>query len=308
MEISRKFDVVIVGGGPAGMAAALWCDELVLSSCLIEKGRALGGQLAWIHNPINNYPGAEFASGSECIESFKASLSDRIFQLFTYTEVVSIDLEKRTVETSAGTFEGDSIILAMGIRRRELGVPGEVEFRGSGILASGSRDRRQVDGQDVAVIGGGDAALENALILAEFANKVYLIHRRDGFSAREEFIASVAANAKIELILGAKVDKFGGERELAYIDIRHAAGASRRLPVTKAVVRIGVVPNSEILAGHLDLDERGYVRADRLGRTSADRVYAIGDIANPVSPTIATAVGSAANVVKAITRSARFLE
>lgn len=305
MEISRKFDVVIVGGGPAGMAAALWCDELGFSSCLIEKGGSLGGQLAWIHNPINNYAAAEFSSGSECIEGFKTSLSGRTFQLFTDTEAVSIDLDKRTVETPGGTFKGDSLVLAMGIRRRELGVPGEMEFRGNGILASGSRDRRQVEGQDVAVIGGGDAALENALILTEYANKVLLIHRRDGFTARNEFIESIASNAKIEPILGATVDEFGGGDQLEFVDVRDAAGSSRRLPVTKAVVRVGVVPNSEMLAGHLDLDETGYVRVDHLGRTSADRVYAIGDIANPVSPTIASAVGSAATVVKSIAKCAR---
>lgn len=308
MGVCTKFDVVIVGGGPAGMAAALWSDELGLASCLLEKGNSLGGQLSWIHNPIRNYPGAEFRDGAECLKGFEASISDRRFEFFPNVSTFSVVSATREVMTSAGSFSGKAIVIASGVRRRELSVPGEAEFRGSGILESGSRDRRSVDGLDVAVVGGGDAALENALLLAEFANKVYIVHRRDRFSAREEFVAAVAAIPKIECLLETNVERFGGENELEFVDVIGTGGSSCRLSISNAVIRIGVVPNSELLVNAAELDDRSYVKVDSLGRTSAEGVYAIGDVANPVAPTIASAVGTAATAIKSIAESTRFFE
>lgn len=299
MAASKKFDVVIIGGGPAGMTAALWCDELKLSSCIIEKRGSMGGQLSWIHNSIENYPGARFSDGSTCLEEFKASISERSFELLLNTSAVALDTDSRSVLTTVGPVAADSIVIASGVRRRRLEVPGEEEFRGKGLLDSGSRDRHQTEGMDVAVVGGGDAALENALILSEFARRVFLIHRRDHFVARREFIDAVAANDKIEPVMNATVVRFGGDRELEFIEIKEITG-TRQIRTSHAVVRIGVVPNSEFLHGIIDLDSRGYVRVDHLGRTSVAGVYAIGDIAFPASPTIATAVGSAATVVKTI--------
>jgi thioredoxin reductase (NADPH) len=308
MGICSKFDVVIVGGGPAGMGAALWCDELGLSSCLLEKSGAPGGQLSWIHNPIRNYLGAEFRDGAECLERFKASISDRRFELFPNVSAFSIVSETREVITSVGSFSGKAIVIASGVRRRELSVPGEAEFRGRGILDSGSGERQSADGLDVAVVGGGDAALENALILAEFANKVYIIHRRGRFSAREEFIRAVSANPKIECMLETNVEQFGGENELEFVDTISTGGPSRRSSISKAVVRIGVVPNSELLFNAAELDDRGYVRVDYLGRTSAKGIYAIGDVANQTAPTIASAVGAATTAIKSIAESTRNFE
>lgn len=303
-----KFDVVIIGGGPAGMAAALWCDELGLTSCLLEKRGTFGGQLAWIHNPIRNYLGADFRDGADCLKHFEASIADRRFEAFANRMVFSIAADTREVLTSTGSFTGAAIVVATGVRRRELGVPGEAEFRGLGILDSGSRDRQETLGLNVAVVGGGDAALENALILAEFASKVYLIHRRDRFSAREGFIRSVADNSKIECLMETQVERFGGEQELESVDVIGADSISRRLSVSKAVVRIGVQPNSALLSNVAEVDDRGYVKVDSVGRTSADGIYAVGDVANPVAPTISTAVGSAATAVKSIAASIQVFE
>lgn len=308
-EKSGHFDVVIIGAGPAGMAAALWCDELKLSACLIEIRTFSGGQLDWIHNPINNYPGTAFRDGRDCLDHFKRSLADRSFSFRPNESVAEINVESGTVGIGGDDpIRARAIILATGVRRRQLGVPGENDFIGRGLLASGSRDRHDASGATVAVIGGGDAALENAIILGERAEKVYLIHRRDRFSARAEFVRAVNENQRIESVMSAEVREFGGSESLEFIDIERGMNGPLRIRISKAVVRVGVVPNSELLVGKVVLDNAGYVTVDRSGRTSTPNVYAVGDVAFPESPTIATAVGSAAAAVKSIAANIRVLE
>lgn len=296
-----QFDIVIVGGGPAGMSAALWCDELGLTSCLIDTASNFGGQLHWIHNPITNYLGAKFDNGVAVLRAFSKSLSDRQLSLMLDCTVASIDPPTLSVSLEDGRdISAKAIVLATGVRRRTLDVPGEAEFKGKGVLESGSRDKGEASGRKVAVIGGGDAALENALILAEFAEKVYLVHRRDKFSAREEFIKAVKHHDRIEVILNARVKELGGSSNLEFVDVDLTAGGSSRIAIESAVVRIGVQPNSEIVRGIAEFDDAGYINADREGRTSAPGIYAIGDVANPTSPTISTATGSAAAAIKSI--------
>lgn len=304
-----QFDVTIVGGGPAGMAAALWCDELGLSSCLIERSSDVGGQLHWIHNPIENYAGAKFGNGIDCLRRFKESLAARRSKLISDATVVSIDSEESTVHLDAGeTVSGKAIVLATGVRRRTLGVRGEREFEGRGLLTSGSRDKREASGVRVAVVGGGDAALENALILAEYASRVYLIHRRDRFSARREFVKEVSRHKNIETVLDARVAEFGGSETLEFIDIDRGSAGRERIRVDKAVVRIGVQPNSELIAEDVDVGDAGYIVTDRVGRTTVENIYAIGDVAFPESPTVSTAVGSAATAIKYIAANIRSSE
>lgn len=301
-----QFDVIIVGGGAAGIAAAVWCDDLDLTSCIIERSSDLGGQLHWIHNPIGNYPGATFRDGSESARRFKDSILGRRVVVMTDARVIGIDAKATNVELDGGqVISGKAIVFATGVRRRKLLVPGEEEFAGRGILGSGSRDRHEASGSIAAVVGGGDAALENALILADHAEKVFLVHRREGFSARKEFINAVGEQKRIEPVLGAQVKEFGGSEKLKFIDLDRGSAGSQRLAVDKAVVRVGVEPNSDLLKGSVVLDGSGYVVVDRLGRTSVPNIYAIGDVACPESPTIASAVGSAATAIKDLASSIR---
>lgn len=304
-----QFDVLIVGGGPAGMAAALWCDDLGLSSCLVDSSSNLGGQLHWIHNPITNYIGAEFPNGDAVARAFSAPLSKFFFTPMLDYEVMSIDPASRTVSLDDGReISAKAIVLATGVRRRKLDVPGEAEFKGKGILDSGSRDKAEASGRKAAVVGGGDAALENALILADHAEKVFLIHRGEKFSARKDFVKAVKHHERIEVVLNARVTEFGGSSDLEFVDVELASSGSSRIAIDNAVVRIGVQPNSELLRGIVNLDAAGYISVDREGRTSADRIFAIGDVANPVSPTISTATGSASSAIKCIAASIRKTE
>lgn len=301
-----QFDVVIVGGGVAGMAAAMWCDELGLSECMIDRATDFGGQLRWIHNPITNYPPATFKNGAELLGRFQESLADRHFKRMPNTPVTSIDHHKTSVVLGNGqTILAAAIILATGVRRRTLGVPGEGEFAGKGILESGSRDRADATGRSVAVIGGGDAALENALILGEYADKVYLIHRGDRFSARQEFVERVERHDRIECIFNSHVREFSGSSALEFVVVEREGIGTDRIAIEIAVVRVGVEPNSELISDAADTDEAGYVKVDAAGRSSLIGIYAIGDVAFPISPTIATAVGSAATAVKSIAAEIR---
>src|SRR5688500_2501014 len=188
---STIFDTVIIGGGPAGISAALWCSELGLSAVLLERSGQLGGQLHNIFNPIRNFPGREAENGEDFYREFVKCLQDRRVRIITNATIGRIDAgEKRTSLADGSSFRSTAIIIAAGVRRRDLGVRGEGEFRGRGVLESGAKDRRLVEGKRVVVVGGGDAAIENALIFSEFAEKVVVVHRRDRFTARSEFLAA----------------------------------------------------------------------------------------------------------------------
>ena len=164
------------------------------------------------------------------------------------TSVVEFDTEKIAATLSNGqTLEPRAAIIATGVRRRRLGVPGEKEFAGRGILESGALDKASVAGKRVAIIGGGDAALENASILSEFAEKVYLIHRRSAFSARPEFIESASRHPNIEFIFDSVITDLKGDKTLSSIELR-AGSSPRTIETDAALIRIGVQPNSEIFS------------------------------------------------------------
>ncbi|HMT07014.1 MAG TPA: NAD(P)/FAD-dependent oxidoreductase [Pyrinomonadaceae bacterium] len=296
---SPEFDIVIAGGGPAGMAAAIWCADLGLSCCLIEGSSSLGGQLGWIHAAITNYPGIVAENGADLLRRFESSLPNNIDRVYG-SRVVSIDAAELAVTLDSGrTLTCRSIILATGIRRRRLGIQGEVEFLGKGILDSGSKAKSNVSGKRVVIIGGGDAAIENALILSESAAKVTVIHRRAGFSAREEFLEPATKRSNVELITSSELLSINGDDVVKTTTFRsNASDQSREIDADAVLIRVGVEPNSEFVEGIVDLDPRGYIVVDRNCMTSISNVFAIGDVSNPAAPTIAGAVGDAATAVK----------
>src|SRR5690349_10855944 len=161
-------DVVIIGAGPAGLSAARWCDELGLDTLVLEQNEEVGGQLVSVHNPINNYLGLRADDGQQLRDRFVEQTKDSDFDIWTNVEIESVDLKAKRVTLRSGEeLQSIALILATGLRRRWLGIPGETEFEGRGIIESATRDREQFAGKDVCVVGGGDAAAENALLLAE---------------------------------------------------------------------------------------------------------------------------------------------
>ena len=299
---AQNFDVIIVGGGAAGMSAALWCEELGLRALLLESGGELGGQLLRVYNPIENHLGREAENGRHLRDIFVKQIEKRKFAIRLESKVAEIDVRaKRVVLQSGEEFFARALVIATGVRRRKLGVEGEEKFAGRGILESGKRDAEKVSGQTVCIVGGGDAALENALILSETAAKVYLVHRRRRFRAREEFVEKVSLNSKIEIFYENAVRKIDGETHVEAVEVENLKSKRvRRIDVQAVLIRIGVEPNTELLKGKVMLDRQGYVRINRDCETSVKGVFAVGDVSNPLSPTVSSAVGAGATAAKAI--------
>jgi thioredoxin reductase (NADPH) len=299
-EENRCLDVIIIGAGPAGISAAIWCKDLGLTALVLEKEKEPGGQLLSIYNPITNYPGLKAQNGRELRDRFLETANSYGVDIRLSTKVVEIDIENTSVLTAAGQrFSARSIILATGVRRRRLNIPGETEFIGKGIIESGARDKESVRGKTVAIIGGGDAALENALILAEYAAKIYLIHRRDRFSAREEFIDRAATARTVEFVLDTELIRIDGGDRITSIAVNNAkTGHSHAIPVDAVLIRIGVEPNSGLLAGQFDLDLAGYASVCCSGGANGSNILTVGDVAYPFAPTIASAVGTGAAAAK----------
>jgi thioredoxin reductase (NADPH) len=218
--------------------------------------------------------------------------------------VVTVDLTRRLVHLSdRSTYEGGAIVIATGVRRRKLGVVGEEKFRGRGILTSGIKEAESVTGKRVVIVGGGDAAIENSLILSEYADSVTVVHRRGGFTAREEFVERAKQLSNVKLMMNYVVERFGGRDELESLTLRNVLDNSAiEIACDHCLIRIGVRPNTELFSSQLSIDINGYIKTDPSFRSSVENVYAVGDVANPLALTISTAVGNAATAVSVISK------
>ncbi|MDX6575461.1 MAG: thioredoxin reductase [Blastocatellia bacterium] len=294
-------DVLIIGSGPAGLSAARWCDELGLDTLVLEQSEEVGGQLLSIHNPINNYLGIQIDNGRELRDLFVAQNKDCDFDLWTRVEIENVDLKaKRVVLRSGEELKAIAIIIATGLRRRKLGIPGEDEFVGRGMIES-SGDRQAFAGKDVCVIGGGDAAAENALLLAEVCPTVTLVHRGKKLRARREFTEQLHTNHCITVFPESVVHRIIGRDQVEAVEIeRSGAIKPFQMAVQGVLVRIGFQPNTELFRDQLQIDEHGYVSINGTQETSAENVFAIGDTASPLAPTISGAVGGGATAAKVI--------
>jgi thioredoxin reductase (NADPH) len=272
-----------------------------LDVILVERGRDIGGQLHRIFAPIENYLGLRASDGSEMLSHFRASAERFGFRRILDADVVSIDAAARRVVFADGivaTYR--ALIIATGVRRRMLNVDGETEFRGKGVIDSGVRDQAMAKGRRVVIVGGGDAAVENALILGAGAESVTMVHRRDKFTAREEFLASLDKMSNVDIVFNSMVTRIEGDDKVSAVEIEDVVSKTKSsLPADVVLVRIGVEPNSDLVRGVVDLDNAGYIKVDASCRTSVNGLFAAGDVANPVSPTLSTASGMGATAAKA---------
>jgi thioredoxin reductase (NADPH) len=295
-------DVIIIGAGPAGLSAALWCDELGLDTIVLEQHEQTGGQLHSIYGPVVNYPGVHANNGREFLERFSERVGEAEFDLWTNVEIESLDIKAKRVRLRSGEeLQSISIIIATGVRRRQLGIPGENEFVGHGIIESASRDRNDFAGKDVCVIGGGDAAAENALLLAEVCPTVTLVHRSKALRARPSFVQQLQSQHCITVFPESVVTRILGNHGVEAVEIlRKDALKPFQMAVRGVVIRIGVEPNAELFREQLQLDDEGYAVVNNQQETNVVNVFAIGDVSSPLAPTISGAAGAGATAAKVI--------
>jgi thioredoxin reductase (NADPH) len=295
-------DVIIIGAGPAGLSAAFWCDDLGLDTLVLEQGEKVGGQLHRIYNPIGNYLGRRTANGAELAEHFAAGIEEAEFDLWTNAAIDTLDLKAKRIRLASGEeLQSICLIIATGVRRRRLNIPGEAEFVGRGIIESGARDAQLFAGKDVCIVGGGDAAAENALLMAEVCATVTMVNRGKALRARQEFLDRLQNNHCITVFKEANVQRILGDDKVEAVEVLRAGAIKPfQMAVAGVLIRIGVEPNTELVAGQLQLDDSGYLAVNASQETSIENVFAGGDVCNPLAPTISSAVGAGATAAKVI--------
>ena len=286
-------DMIVIGGGPAGYTSALYAARAGLDVVVIERMSA-GGQMA-VTDTIDNYSGfAEGIPGWELGMKMQAG-AERFGAVTKYAEVKSLELSSavKKVETASETLLAKTVVIATGAGPRELGVDREGEFVSRGVHYCAHCDGRFYKNKVVAVVGGGNSALEDALYLSRLAAKVYLIHRRDSFRASKIYVDALAKSTNIEFLANSSISELIADERVT--GIRLADG--RELAVNGLFVSIGRKPASELVAGQLDLDEGGYIVADESTRTNIEGVYAVGDVRTKPLRQVVTAVGDGAVAV-----------
>lgn len=287
-------DIVIIGAGPAGMTAALYALRAGKTVLLLE-GESFGGQISYSPK-VENYPSIEKISGSE----FSSNLLDQIVGLgadIEFGKAVEIkDGEIKTVCTEGGeSFQGKAVIIATGLKHRSLGVDKEGELVGKGISYCAVCDGAFFKGLDVAVVGGGDAALQEALYLANTSRKVYLIHRRDEFRAENRLVEKVRQTENIELVLDSVVAELVAEQSLETVKVENAKEASEReIAVSGLFVAVGQISQNEYFKDLETLDESGYFDTDETTISKTKGIFVAGDCRRKQVRQLTTAVSDGA--------------
>lgn len=299
------YDVIIIGGGPAGISSLLWCHSLNLRALMLEQASEPGGQLLLMYHPVPDYPGLLPANGRELRDHLVNHLRHFSLEWQTGCRVEAVNAQQHTVTCHGQQLRARALIIATGARKRRLGVPGEQELQG--FSGNATRDQAWLAGREVCVIGGGDSAFDDSLLLARLCPRVTIIHRSAQFRARQAWIDEAFRQPHISVITGAVVQEFTGDKGAVtgVIVTDRATGATRTIPAQGVVVQIGIAPNTEFLAGQVSLDADGYIKTDQRQRTSVTMTYATGDVSRPVCLSVATAVGHGAIAAKDIAEQLR---
>lgn len=289
------YDVIIIGGGPAGMSAAIYSSRARLKTLIIEKA-GCGGQIA-ITDHLENYPGFETGiNGFELAVKMQTQATTFGSEI-TYGEVLSVEVEGniKKVVLQDKVFETKTIIIASGAAFKKLNVPGEEEFIGKGVSYCATCDGPFFRNKEIAVVGGGDSALQEALYLTKFASKVNLIHRRNEFRAAKILQEKVLANEKINVILDSVVEEICGTQMLDSLKVKNVkTGSVINLAVNGVFLFVGWQPNTKFLENSkINLDS-GYIVTDENMRTNIDGVFACGDVRKKQLRQVVTAASDGA--------------
>lgn len=302
--MTREFEIIIVGGGPAGLTAGIYTSRARRKTVLLEK-QGCGGQMALTWE-VENYPGVGKISGYELGQRMEQQAREFGLKIETAeVSAVSRDGDRFVLSTSEGEYLCRSLIVTAGARNNRLGVPGESDLTGRGVSYCATCDGAFFRDVPVAVVGGGDTALEEALFLTRFSDKVYLIHRRDEFRAVKYLQEKVDAEKKIEPVLDSVVERIEGAEKVEGLILKNVRGGdTSRLDVEGVFIFVGVTPNTEFLRGFLPMNEGGFLVTDENLETEVRGVFAAGDVRAKDLRQIATAVGEGA---LAATRADHFL-
>ena len=271
------YDIIIVGGGPAGLTAALYALRAGKSALIIEKN-AFGGQITWSPK-VENFPTIESISGTELADRLMEQTMNQGAEM-ELDEVTAIELDgdvKRVKTEFGGEFEAKTVIIATGARPRMLGVEREAELVGSGVCFCAVCDGAFYKGRPVAVNGGGNSALQDAMLLSDTCSRVYLVHRRDSFRGEAKLVEALREKENVEFVLNSSITALHGETGLTGITVTDKMGNERKIAVDGLFVAIGHAPDNGIFAGLIDLDAGGYADSGEDCMTKTPGVFVAGD-------------------------------
>lgn len=295
-------DTIIIGAGPAGISCALECVENRVETLVLERHSRIGGQLPAIPSPITNFSGGTYSNGSafrNALEKTARKVLNGVVR--TAVDVRKVDLAGKTIETDRGLLEGRTIVIATGYRVRELPLDLPDEHQ-SAILYKSSVHEEELRGRSVAIVGGGDSALLTALDLADSCREIHLLVRGDRFRARPDVLEKVMQSDRISVYLKTAIVGTQGDGRLESIELTGPTGRFE-IDCDKVIVKIGYSPNTELFRGQLDMDDTGHIKIDSYGETTADGVFAAGDIVHNGYDRIAFANGSGVVAAKGVRRA-----
>ncbi len=301
--MSEIYDLVIVGGGPAGLTAAIYAQRARLKTIVLEQNYMCGGQVINTYE-VDNYPGLPGINGFDLSEKFKKH-ADQLEAKFAEVEVsgVTIGGNVKIVHTSEGDYKTKALLIASGCHHKKLGIDGEEELAGMGVSYCATCDGAFFRERTTAVVGGGDVAVEDAIFLARLCKKVYLIHRRDELRAAKSLQEKLKELPNVEIIWDSVVKQIDGKDSVESIQIQNVkTKEDKRLGVDGIFIAVGIEPEIKAFAGLVAQDESGYLIAGEDGKTSVDGIFVAGDVRTKPLRQIVTATSDGANAVASIER------
>lgn len=269
------YDIIIIGGGPAGLTAALYACRANKKTLVIEK-ETFGGQITFSPK-VENIPGFISLTGNEFAEKLVEQVLEQGADVESCEAIEIRDGEIKTVVTDDGEYQGKSVIIATGAKHRMLGIDGEERFVGEGISFCAVCDGAFYKNKTVAVVGGGNSALQEAILLSDTAKKVYVVQNLDFFTGEKKLVEQLEKLDNVEIILEVTVDSFVGDNELEGIVIKNSTGETRKLELDGLFVAIGLIPQNEAFKNVVKLDVRGYAEVDESCETETKGIFVAGD-------------------------------
>ena len=296
------YDVVIIGSGPAGLAAAIYAERAELNAIVIEKNVVSGGQVLTTYE-VDNYPGVKGIGGYDLGMKFREH-ADSLGAEFVEDEVVRIETEGdvKKVVCTGNTYETRTVIIATGASHRKLGIPGEEELAGLGGSYCPTCEGAFFRGKTTAVVGGGDVAIEDAIFLARLCKKVYVVHRRDELRGAKSLQKKLFSLDNVEMVWDSVAERIEGENKVERLVVSNVkTGETRELELQGVFIAVGISPNSAAFEGTVEM-ENGYIRAGEDCASSCPGIFAAGDVRTKGLRQIVTAVADGANAITAVER------